>query len=154
MPEIERKYLVTSSPPPARRVTAIEQGYLAVDDGVEVRIRRRDGGCTLTVKSGTGRVRGEVELEIAAEVFEELWAMAAGRRIEKRRAEIDLTDGRVAEVDTFGGTLDGLVVVEVEFPDEATADDFVAPPWFGAELTGTPGWSNADLARDGRPAVP
>jgi CYTH domain-containing protein len=57
----------------------------------------------------------------------------------------------VAEVDLFDGDLDGLAVVEVEFPDAGAAAAFEPPPWFGRELTGEGGWSNADLARFGRP---
>ncbi len=55
-------------------------------------------------------------------------------------------------MDLYDGDLDGLCTVEVEFADRAAAGAFEAPGWFGAELTGQPGWSNAELARDGRPA--
>jgi CYTH domain-containing protein len=54
-------------------------------------------------------------------------------------------------VDVYGGDLAGLCVAEVEFPTLADADGFRAPGWFGEEVTGRPGWSNAALARHGRP---
>jgi adenylate cyclase len=53
----------------------------------------------------------------------------------------------------FGGTLDGLYIVEVEFTSEDEATAFVAPQWFGREVTGDPAWTNASLARHGRPAT-
>ena len=57
----------------------------------------------------------------------------------------------VAEVDLFEGDLAGLCVVEVEFPSEDAASAFEAPDWFGRDVTAVKGWSNADLARNGRP---
>ena len=51
----------------------------------------------------------------------------------------------------FSGALAGLCLVEVEFPSVEAAEAFTAPAWFGREVTGQPGWSNASLARYGRP---
>jgi CYTH domain-containing protein len=59
-----------------------------------------------------------------------------------------------AVVDVFGGDLEGLCLVEVEFASEAGAAAFVAPDWFGEEVTGRPEWSNAPLSRFGRPDHP
>ena len=79
--EIERKFLVAELPPeladhPGER---IEQGYLAIaPDGVEVRVRRRAGQATLTVKSGPGQVRTEEELAIDARRFDALWQLTDG----------------------------------------------------------------------------
>jgi adenylate cyclase len=42
-------------------------------------------------------------------------------------------------------------VVEVEFASRQEAEAFDPPDWFGAELTGAAGWSNAALARHGAP---
>jgi adenylate cyclase len=61
-------------------------------------------------------------------------------------------DKHQSEVDVYAGPLAGLCVTEVEFNSEADAGAFVPPAWFGLELTGKPGWSNAALARRGRPA--
>jgi CYTH domain-containing protein len=152
--EIERKFLLTAVPGaevlgPGRR---LRQGYVAVDGAVEVRVRIDDGGAVLTVKAGSGLARTEVELPLDGADADALWAHTAGRRIEKRRHRCALgDDGPVAEVDLFDGDLDGLAVVEVEFPDAGAAAAFEPPPWFGRELTGEGGWSNADLARFGRP---
>ena len=40
---------------------------------------------------------------------------------------------------------------EVEFASETDAAAFDPPDWFGPELTGNADWSNAALARHGRP---
>jgi CYTH domain-containing protein len=39
----------------------------------------------------------------------------------------------------------------VEFVSEQAAKEFCPPPWFGREVTDVDGWSNAELARRGRP---
>jgi CYTH domain-containing protein len=97
--------------------------------------------------------RVEVELPVDRDEAESLWPHTAGRRLEKVRYEVPV-DGGVAEVDRYGGELEGLWTVEVEFDDESAAAAFTAPAWFGAEVTTTAGWSNAALARHGRPAEP
>jgi CYTH domain-containing protein len=43
------------------------------------------------------------------------------------------------------------VVAEVEFPSRAEAEAFEPPSWLGRDVTGEAGWSNAELATDGRP---
>lgn len=152
--EIERKFLVAEVPSPERLGPAdrLRQGYLAVEGSVEVRVRFTGSGARLTVKAGAGLSRTEVDLPLDAAEADELWPPTAGRRVEKRRHRVDLGGDLIAEVDLYDGDLDGLCTVEVEFADRAAAGAFEAPGWFGAELTGQPGWSNAELARDGRPA--
>lgn len=57
--EIERKFLVPEHPRglEGSPATRIEQGYIAIaSDGTEVRVRRRDGRCVLTVKIAIGGV--------------------------------------------------------------------------------------------------
>lgn len=151
--EVERKWLVADVPALAGAPTwDIRQGYVAVaDDGAELRVRQRDDRRLLTVKHGRGLVRGEVEFEIGAPLFDALWAQTAGRRVEKVRSRLALAGGLVAEVDVFAGALAGLVVVEVEFADVAAAAAFVAPSWFGREVTDDPGYKNQALALAGGP---
>lgn len=151
--EIERKFLAASVPgesvlAPGRR---LRQGYLAEEGAVEVRLRWIGDGATLTVKAGSGLRRTEVESPIAAAEAEALWPHTEGRRLEKVRYAVVLADGLVAELDRYEGDLAGLVTVEVEFSSEEEAARFEPPEWFGRELTGETGWSNAALARHGRP---
>jgi CYTH domain-containing protein len=153
--EIERKFLLPAPPDDLDRhpSTAIEQGYLAVHpDGTEVRVRRRGGAATLTVKSGGGKVRAEEELALADADFERLWPLTEGRRIEKVRHVIPTErDGVEIELDVYTGDLAGLVVAEIEFPGEDEADAFAAPEWLGREVTGDGRFKNQRLAVDGRP---
>lgn len=148
--EVERKFRVDDVPQSLGEGTRLRQAYLAVDGEVEVRVRDQGGTHVLTIKGGRGVQRTEVEVGISAADFDELWALAPDRRIEKTRHRVDVDD-HVAEVDVYSGSLEGLVVVEVEFASRREAEAFVPPPWFGEELTGDSRWSNAALATSGRP---
>jgi adenylate cyclase len=151
--EIERKFLLVELPSAlafARR-RAILQGYLAIDGDTEVRIRRTPDGATLTIKHGGGEVRVEEELELGARQADALWELTEGRRLQKVRREMRV-DGVDVEVDVYSGALDGLVVAEVEFIDEASSRAFDPPPWFGREVTDDPAYKNRNLSMFGLPA--
>ena len=156
--EIERRFRPRGAPAEIEGATghAVVQRYLAVDGRTQVRLRRKGEHRLLTIKSGgPGLARAEEELELDEARFERLWALAAGREVRKQRYEVPLTDGLLAEVDVFEGHLDGLVVVEVEFPYVETARGFAPPAWFGAEVTGDPRLANVALAAaDGPPPFP
>jgi adenylate cyclase len=150
--EIERAFLVEHLPDdlglgPGQH---LRQGYLAEEGGVQVRLRISGEAATLTVKAGGGLVRTEVELPVPADDAEALWELTDGRRVVKVRHRLDV-EGGTAEVDVYAGGLDGLVRAEVEFASEEAAGAFTPPDWFGVEVTDDPRWSNASLARHGRP---
>ena len=148
--EIERKFLVDHLPDELPAGDRIEQGYLAIaDDGVEVRVRRRAGRATITVKSGPAHVRTEVELAIEVHHFEALWPLTAGRRVAKTRHLLELGDGLVAEIDVYDAPHDGLLVAEIEFASPDDSDAFLPPGWLGAEVTGDPRYANQSLALAG-----
>jgi adenylate cyclase len=150
--EIERKFLLRELPGTLRlaRGETIEQGYLALDGDTEVRVRTGSEPPTLTIKSGRGAVRTEVELPVAGADAAALWELTEGRRLQKVRRRMRI-DGVEAEVDEYGDGLRGLVVVEVEFGDEQAARAFTPPSWFGREVTGEAAYANRSLACDGPP---
>jgi CYTH domain-containing protein/CHAD domain-containing protein len=148
--EIERKFVLAAMPPEAGGGgTAIEQGYLAVDEGIEVRLRRADGERLLTAKRGHGESRREVEVKLDGEQFEALWPLTEGRRLRKTRHRVPLGGGLLAEVDRYLDGLEGLLVAEVEFPSAAASHAFRPPPWFGREVTGERRYANQTLALRG-----
>jgi adenylate cyclase len=153
--EIERKFLVAAIPSPEELGPGVRlrQGYLALDDQVEVRMRSAGDATLLTIKAGRGLTRTEVELPLDGASADVLWPHAAARSLEKVRHRIDLDAGLTAELDLYEDALAGLATVEVELPSEEAAAWFTPPPWFGREVTGEPGWSNADLASHGPPAT-
>jgi CYTH domain-containing protein/CHAD domain-containing protein len=151
--EIERKFLLGRAPEGLRQRPSvrIEQGYLAVGDTVEVRLRRADEERLLTVKRGRGEVREEVEVGIGVEEFERLWPLTAGRRLVKTRYRVPLNGRLEAEVDVFEGELEGLAVAEVEFGSERESGVFEPRSWLGTELTGDGRYASQSLAVDGIP---
>ena len=151
--EIERKFLVDAAPPDLDRYPSddILQGYVAIDAAAEVRVRRRGGTLTLTVKSAPARTRVEEEIEIDEARFESLWKLSEGRRIIKTRYLLE-HDGATIELDDYHDALAGLMTAEVEFPSEAASDAFRPPPWLGREITGDRRYANQTLATRGLPA--
>jgi CYTH domain-containing protein/CHAD domain-containing protein len=154
--ERERKFLVRTVPDDLVYGAAVElrQGYLAADERRSVRVRDSGtGGCTLTVKAGSGVERTELEWSITRQEFEAAWPHTDRQRIEKTRHMIPF-GGHVIELDVFGGDLDGLVVAEVEFDSSSDCDDFEPPAWFGPEVTDDGRYTNASLALHGLPGPP
>ena len=133
--EIERKF-VPAEQPAADMLgpgTPMRQGYLAEENDVEVRVRIAEPTAVLTLKAGSGLTRRKIELPISLEQAEALWPHTTGRRIDKTRHRVALSDdGLVAEVDIYAGALSGLCMVEVEFESEASARTFSPPKWFGS----------------------
>jgi adenylate cyclase len=151
--EIERKFLVERLPHdldshPHRE---IEQGYLAITDDVEVRVRRYGDDAFLTIKSSGGEARVEEEIEIDGRRFAALWPLTDGRRIQKRRYRIPAGDGLTLELDFYHGRLEGLLTAEVEFGSVADADAFVPPDWLGRDVTDDRRYKNQRLATQGLP---
>jgi CYTH domain-containing protein/CHAD domain-containing protein len=149
--EIERKFVLEEMPPQAvgAPATQIEQGYLAVDEEFEVRLRRIGGERLLTVKRGHGESREEIEVRLYSEQFEALWPLTEGRRLRKARHRLPLGAGLVVELDRYGSELAGLLVAEVEFPSEQASHGFQPPAWLGREVTGEAAYANQALAMNG-----
>ncbi|RWI85879.1 CYTH domain-containing protein [Mesorhizobium sp.] len=152
--EVERKFLVAD---PAWRSLVeahirIRQFYVAAQPGRTVRVRISDGGsAALTLKFGSkARERDEFEYPIPLAEAEELMAFAIGRVIEKTRHHVRHR-GYLYEVDVFGGVLSGLVVAELETPEDVP--DEMLPDWLGREVTGELRFYNASLALGGIPEI-
>lgn len=134
--EIERKYLLDQLPEnltsyPCKK---IEQGYLSTEP--VVRIRRSDDEYYLTYKSKGLMVREEYNLPLTKESYLHLREKADGVLISKTRYLLPLTGTDLTiELDVFDAPYEGLYLAEVEFPDEASANAFVPPVWFGKDVT-------------------
>ena len=127
--EIERKFLLSSVPEIAREAPSrrIEQGWMA-GESIRERLRRVSDASGerfyRTIKLGSGLTRAEYEESISREMFEPLWPLTKGCRIEKRR--IQLRDGELTwEIDVFEGR--DLVTAEVELPSPDAA--LPIPEW-------------------------
>lgn len=151
--EIERKFLVQSLPENLENYPHDEvvQGYVAIaEDGTEVRLRKKGDKYFQTVKSGGGKSRTELEVEITEEQFNALWGTTAGKRLEKTRYKIPHEAGLI-ELDVYKGDLTGLVTAEMEFKSEDDSKKFVVPQWLGREATEDKRYKNQSLALHGIP---
>jgi CYTH domain-containing protein len=150
--EVERKFLVPASPElDGTESDEIDQGYLAIGEDGEVRLRRKGERLFLTAKRGTGLSREEAEVEVDREAFDRLWPLTEGRRLHKRRHVIPHGELSI-ELDVYAGDLQGLIVAEIEFSSEDEAKGFEPPDWLGEEVTGDPRYLNETLAAHGIPA--
>ena len=151
--EIERKYLITKEKIPFEPehypCRHIEQGYLCTDP--VVRIRRDNDDYILTYKSKGLMIREEYNLPLNREAYEHLKEKVDGRLIIKDRYVIPLEhisgSELKIELDFFAGDLTGLILAEVEFPDEASANTFCPPDWFGEDVTCSSESHNSTLSR-------
>ena len=149
--EIERRFLVEGDAWRAgvTRVLRLDQGYLAREDGVTVRVRIAGDAAKLTIKGAGALVRPEFEYPVpVAEAAEMLEGLCGGRRVAKTRHDVP-HGGLVWEVDVFEGPLAGLVLAEVELPDPSHPLDL--PAWAGREVTHDRRYANAVLASAAAP---
>lgn len=143
--EIEHKYLVVNDSYKALATGKLEikQGYLNRDPDRTVRIRTMGKKGFLTVKSRNhGAKRLEFEYEIPVNDAREILKLAEQGIVEKTRYLVPF-NGLLWEVDEFHGSLNGVVVAEVELPDPEHC--YEKPPFIGAEITGDPAYYNSNL---------
>ena len=147
--EIERKFLVQGDfIALSTSQTSIAQGYLSSVPERTVRVRIRDDKGFLTIKgksNESGMSRYEWEKEISLQEAKELLLLCEPGVIEKVRYLVPESSGLIFEVDVFSGRHDGLVLAEIELPDESTPFD--APSWLGQEVTGDVRYYNSYLSK-------
>ncbi len=163
--EIEKKYQVKELPKDYKSYCCkkIEQGYLCENPVVRIRkveeinkIEEKNIEYILTYKSKFGlkdnrevevkaQVNNELEVPLNEEGYEHLKEKIDGNLIVKKRYVIPLFDDLKAELDIFEGCLEGLVVVEVEFANEEEVEKFIAPDWFGIDVTLDKRYANKNL---------
>jgi len=147
--EIERKFLVIGDfKKHTIKSYKIAQGYLSAvpERTVRVRIRDRQGYITIKgISNASGTTRFEWEKEIPVNEAENLLLLCEPAIIEKIRHIVPANDNLFFEVDEFLGENNGLIIAEIELPNENT--DFTKPSWLGEEVTGQLQYYNASLAK-------
>jgi CYTH domain-containing protein len=126
----------------------IRQDYLS--NGPEpLRLRRIGDRFELTKKLDTdpGDMTRKEELTIPLTESEYREILPLSKRgLLKTRYYCPLPGGLIAEIDVFSRPLTGLVMVEVEFPDESSRNAFVPPDWFGRDISQEEWATNSWLA--------
>lgn len=131
----------------------IEQGYIKQGGGRRnIRIRRQKDQkngeelYTLTVKSEKGISRREDERKIDEKIYRKLKGKVECSLV-KTRYKIPY-QGIIIELDIFS---DGYVHAEIEFPSHAEAVAYIAPSFFGDDVTAVSGHGCHALAKYGIP---
>ncbi len=144
--EIERKFLVSGDGwKSSSDGTRIAQGYLSIDADRTVRVRLAGNGAWLTIKGRTeGISRAEFEYPIPPGEARGLLKLCLPSVIDKTRHRVPF-GGHVWEVDVFHGDNEGLILAEVELPDESVTPEL--PPWVGTEVSDDPRYYNSSLSK-------
>ena len=148
--EIERKYLTGKLPFSLSdfSYSELQQGYISTVP--VIRIRKKINGDNsryiLTMKSSGMLSRQEFEMDITAEEYHNLLKKVSGNIISKKRYIIPLEDGLKLELDVFEGAFSGLVMGEIEFPDEETADKYTPPAYLDREVTFDKRFHNSSMS--------
>lgn len=147
--EIERKFLVAASSWRRDAMTRmlLRDGLIAYSDSRKVRVRLINSDrAFITVKGPRqGFVRSEYEYEIPfAEGLEMLQTLCGDTILEKTRHLIRHA-GYQWSVDEYHGLLDGILIAEIELPNENAT--FVPPPWLGREVTGQQAYRKVNMVK-------
>ena len=147
--EIERKFLVKEEFKKfATKSYKIAQGFLSTVPERTVRVRIRDDKGYLTIKgisNTSGTTRFEWEKEIPLVEAENLLTLCEPTIIEKIRYIIPANNALFFEVDEFKGVNKGLLIAEIELPEENAY--YIKPSWLGKEVTGEVKYYNSMLAK-------
>lgn len=163
--EIERKFLVKPFETSIvdafciqrEGVIHIWQGYFSKGEKCSARLRiseyEGDQTITLTFKStNPGMTRQEVEIPIEPppSELEALKEMCEFSLRKTRHLYHTYNEHSVGwntwEIDVFHGELDGLILAEIELPEEGY--EFEIPPWLGDEVTHIGEYYNYTLAKN------
>ncbi len=157
--EIERKFLLSSLPYELEKCDCfyLEQAYINVLPVIRVRCKSKVSDIAnkkldnpkyiLTIKSSGMLSRQEYEMELAKEEYDTLLAKAEGNIISKYRYIIPLENKLKIELDVFEGKFKGLVMGEIEFPDEETAKKYNLPDYVSKEVTFDKRFHNSNMSR-------
>ncbi|MFE4713166.1 MULTISPECIES: CYTH domain-containing protein [Paenibacillus] len=157
--EIERKFLLPEYPEQRieqgelKIVTrhSIDQTYLAIDGGQELRVRKisdLDTGevfYTHTFKDGKGIQREEIEYRISEGLYTQMVEAVRAIPLVKERITA-LWNGVTVEIDVY--TQLELAVLEVEFDSLEEAESFQAPDWFGKDVSTERQYSNKTVWKE------
>lgn len=136
--EVERKFLVKDDSfiHLAQSCKVIRQGYLTgkTENNAAFRVRIIDDKAFITLKGAPqGICRAEFEYPIpVADAEDMLKVFCENRIIEKNRYYLQY-EGFTWEIDVFSGKHQGLILAEIELPEENT--EFALPPFIGEEVS-------------------
>jgi adenylate cyclase len=157
--EIERKFLLPEYPEQLihtgelKVITrqSMDQTYLAIDGGQELRVRKitdlASGEVTFThtFKDGKGISREEIEYFISEGLYTQMIKAVKAVPLIKERITAEW-NGITVEIDVY--TQLELSVLEVEFSSLEEAESFNPPEWFGKDVSTERQYSNKTVWKE------
>ena len=145
--EIERRFLVDMSLwKPAGDGVEIRQGYLSAEPERTVRVRTKGEKGYLTIKGKNhGISRLEMEYEIPRSEADKLLDELCLKPLIEKKRYTEMHDGFMWEIDVFFGDNEGLVIAEVEIPEEETC--LALPSWTSKEVSEDFRYANSSLIK-------
>lgn len=146
--ETERKFLVKDSSflSTLKNGTPIVQGYISLDEDRTVRVRTKGKKAFITIKARrTQMTRAEFEYEIPYEHALEMLDNICLKPLIHKTRYVYTHQGLDWEIDIFRKFFAGIVIAEVELPDENTLVAY--PDWLGEEVTNDMAYYNAEMVK-------
>lgn len=159
--EIEKKYLlksadiikILSGEGLSFEKKNISQIYTRIEQNSEVRLRKSNNSYVMTTKEGQGLKRSEKEEVVSQKLYQLAKKSAIGDCIKKTRYQFKLQNLPTC-IDIYDGKFKNLVILEIEFPDEMSANSYQLPPIFkdeiAKEVTLDESYKNKNLALYGK----
>lgn len=151
--ETERRFLINLSNLPYNLTEFSKKEITQVYISKDSRIREMEGKYYITTKEdvpGSYLTQIEDENEITKEEYDKLLKKQIGNTVFKDRYYI-LYGKYTLELNLYKKDLNGLCMLEVEFPSEDEALDFNPPDWVVKEVSYDPAYRNSSLAINGLP---
>lgn len=151
--EIERKFLLKSLPDNLNTCEAfhMEQAYISTSPVIRIRkrVHSKSGekDFILTIKSKGLMSREEHELNISPDEYNNLIKKAEGNIIKKTRYLVPCENGLLLELDIFEDMFEGLIMGEIEFPDEGSAKKYTPSEIFSEEVTFDKNYGNSTMSQ-------
>jgi hypothetical protein len=126
--------------------------------GTHLRLREalpKDGGEPMRRLGRKAEVNATTRLLTSIYLAPAEFALLAdlpGRRLTKTRHYLQPINGIDMSIDLFSGALNGLILAEAEFDDEAAMAAFPTPDFALREVTDDPRYGGGRLAHDGLPS--
>jgi CYTH domain-containing protein len=139
--EHERTFLAKQLPEDLKKHPSVEMLDLYLPTTARhplLRLRQKGEKYEVTKKVPSGKdfsVLHEFTTPLSKAEFDELAASVKGKRVHKRRYEYSWNN-HVCEIDVFLDSLQGLVLVDVEFEEGKGKAEFVAPEFCLVDVTG------------------
>ncbi|HEX2257714.1 MAG TPA: hypothetical protein VHG92_13645 [Afifellaceae bacterium] len=134
-------------------VARVVEGHFPASQGRQSYVLFEDNTCSLVLISNPGSPDEEEErTEVPGKQGQFLLEVCAGTLV-YHRAMVPIGGGRDAVLSSYS-VPGSLHLIEVEFADRQQADSFMAPIWFGPEVTGEEGFDHNAMAIAGLPKQP